>query len=296
MQPAPVPESCVLCLGNFDGVHIAHRALMHAAAKLRTNRFPNAVCGVFCFDPPSSAFLCDTPSHLCTRAEKLERFREVGMEYAFLADFPTLRAYAPEQFVIDILKKQCHCVAAICGFNYRFGHRGSGDAALLQTLLDGPVEVQNEILEDGETVSSTRIRKLLWDGQIQTATKLLTTPYTLCARVIHGKALGRKWGFPTINQIFPKKALIPKHGVYVTDCILPDGSHCRGVSNVGSRPTVDKDDNVNCETHLIDFDGTLYGDEITVAFLHYLRPEQKFETTESLRRQIEADRLAAKEY
>ena len=296
MQPAPVPTSCVLCLGNFDGVHIAHRALMHTAAKLRAHRFPDAVCGVFCFDPPTSAFLQESPAYLCTREEKLERFRDAGMEYAFLADFPTLRSYSPEQFVLDVLKKECHCVAAVCGFNHRFGHRGAGDPALLQALLGGPVEVQSEISENEKAVSSSRIRNLLWSGSVEEATKLLSQPYTLTAEVIHGKALGRKWGFPTVNQAFPKNALVPKHGVYVTDCTLADGSHYRGVSNVGKRPTVDSDDTVNCETHLIDFDGDLYGKTMTVAFLHYLRPEMKFQTTEALRAQIEADKRAAKEY
>ena len=296
MQPSPVPSTCVLCLGNFDGVHIAHRELMHTAAKLRKNRFPDAVCGVFCFDPPTSDFLQDTPAHLCTREEKLERFRETGMEYAFLADFPTLRNYSPEQFVEEILKKECRCVAAVCGFNHRFGHRGLGNAALLQSLLGGPVEVQNEILENEETVSSSRIRQLLWEGDAEAAAQLLSQPYTLRAKVIHGKALGRKWGFPTINQVFPKNALIPKHGVYVTDCTLPDGSTCRGVSNVGNRPTVDHDDAVNCETHLINFDGSLYEEEVTVSFLHYLRSEKKFKSTEELRRQIDTDKQAASEY
>ena len=296
MQPVPVPPSCVLCLGNFDGVHVAHRALMHTAAKLRAHRFPDAVCGVFCFDPPSSDFLQDKVAHLCTREEKLERFREVGMEYAFLADFQSLRSYSPEQFVLDVLKNECHCVAAVCGFNHRFGHRGAGNPTLLQKLLDGPVEVQEAISEFGDVVSSSRIRNLLWEGDAARAAKLLSKPYTIQAEVLHGKALGRKWGFPTVNQKFPKNALIPKFGVYVTDCTLPNGLHCRGVSNVGKRPTVDLDDTVNCETHLIDFEGDLYGEQLTVAFLHYLRPEKKFQSTEELRAQIEADKNTAKEY
>ena len=269
MQPAEVPSACVLCLGNFDGVHVAHRALMQQANKLRAHRFSDATCGVFCFDPPSSDFFADKPSHLCTREEKLQRFLEEGMEYAFLADFKELCHYSPEDFVEKILKEQCHTVGAVCGFNYRFGHKGAGDSTLLATLLNAPVEVQPEYTEGGKTVSSTRIRAHLKNGEVEEATKLLLHPYTLSAPILHGKALGRTWGFPTMNQIFARDALIPKFGVYVTDCTLPNGRTVRGVTNVGSRPTVEDTSAVNCETHLIDFDGELYGQTVAVAFLHF---------------------------
>lgn len=297
MQPAKAPGACILCLGNFDGVHIAHRALMNTATKLRAHRSLDAVCGVFCFDPPSSDFLSTTgPAHLTTLEEKLERFRDVGMEYAFIADFPTLRDMSPELFATKILRDTCHCVAAVCGFNYRFGFRGTGTPDLLRNILNIPVEVQQEICFDGDTVSSSKIRALLLAGQAETATELLTLPYAIRAKVIHGKELGRKWGFPTINQAFPQGALIPRHGVYVTDCTLPDGSHRRGVSNVGNHPTVDHDAAVNCETHLINFDGMLYDEDVTVSFLHFIRPEMKFNSENELKKQIEADLEIAKNY
>lgn len=294
MQPAEVPSACVLCLGNFDGVHVAHRALMHQAKKLRAHRFSDAACGVFCFDPPSSDFFTDSPAHLCTREEKLARFYEVGMEYAFLADFSNLREYSPKQFVDEILIEYCHAIAAVCGFNYRFGHKGAGDAKSLAELLDAPVEVCEEYRIDGCTVSSSRIRNHLKNGEAKEATKLLLHPYSLYAPVLHGKALGRTWGFPTVNQQFPKDALVPRHGVYVTDCTLPDGRVVRGVTNVGNRPTVDQNAAINCETHLIDFDGDLYDEALTVSFLHFIRPEQKFESPEALKAQIAKDLQAAK--
>ena len=296
MQPAEIPSACVLCLGNFDGVHAAHRALMQQAKKLRAHRFLDAACGVFCFDPPSSDFFTEKPAHLCTREEKLERFLDEGMEYAFLADFTQLCAYSPERFVEEILKEYCHTVAAVCGFNYSFGYKGRGDATLLAKLLDAPVEIQSEYTENGMTVSSTRIRAHLQKGETEEATKLLTRPYTLHAPVLHGKALGRTWGFPTLNQTFAKDSLIPRFGVYVTDCELPDGRIVRGVTNVGRRPTVDHNNTVTCETHLIDFDDTLYGEMITVSFLYFIRPEQKFESAEALQAQIAKDLLIAKEY
>ncbi len=297
MQQVEMPASCVLCLGNFDGVHLAHRALMHTAAKLRAHRFGDAVCGVFCFQPPSSDFFTDTPEHLCTPEEKLEYFREAGMEYAFLANFEALRSYSPERFVTEILLERCRCVAAVCGFNFRFGCHGSGDPAHLRQLLGAPVEIVDEIRRsDGTRICSSYIRALLRDGKPQEAAALLLHPYTLRAEVLHGKALGRTWGFPTINQQFPSNMLIPKHGVYVTDCTLPDGTNIRGISNVGIRPTVDCEATVNCETHLIDYQGSLYGEKVAVSFLHYVRPEQKFQSADELKRQIEKDLQTAKEY
>lgn len=295
MQPVSAPDACVLCLGNFDGVHIAHRALLNTATKLRAHRFLDAACGVFCFDPPSSDFFGE-PAHLSSLSEKLECFREEGMEYAFLADFSALRETSPKDFATDVLKNFCHAVAVVCGFNFRFGHRGVGDPALLRDVLNVPVEVQPEIQANGETVSASRIRALLWDGNVEEATRLLARPYSIRSTVIHGKELGRTWGFPTVNQAFPQGALIPRHGVYVSDCTLPDGSHRRGVSNVGNHPTVDRNASINCETYLLDFDGSLYDREITVSFLHFIRPEMKFDSPEALQAQIEKDLQAAKQY
>ena len=297
MQPVEFPDACVICLGNFDGVHLAHRALMRTATKLRAHRFIDAVCGVFCFDPPSSEFLSTGASiKLTTLDEKLSYFRDEGMEYVFLASFPALREMSPEQFATEILRDKCHATALVCGFNHRFGHRGAGDPALLRTLLQIPVEVQNEIRMDGETVSASRIRALLQEGDVETATRLLGRHYAITSTVEHGKELGRTWGFPTVNQRFPDGMLVPRHGVYVTDCTLPDGTRRRGVTNVGVRPTVESETAVNCETHLLDFDGSLYGERVTVRFLHFLRPEKKFDTPDALRQQIAHDLERAAAY
>ena len=295
MQPVEAPQSCVLCLGNFDGVHAAHRALMYRAKKLRSDRFPDAACGVFCFDPPSSDYLTFNPEHLSDLQQKLELFRMLGMEYAFLADFESLRHHTPEQFVQDILIDICHCAAAICGFNYRFGYKGAGTPELLSTLLD-TVEVQEEYRINNIIVSSTRIRELLREGRPEEAAMLLRRPYSIRARVRHGKRLGRTWGFPTLNQGFEQKMLVPKHGVYITEVLLPNGEYVRGISNVGCHPTVDQNAEVNCETHLLDYEGSLYGCEVTVFFLRFLRPEKKFNSAEELQAQIAEDIRAANEY
>ena len=291
----PLPSSCVLALGTFDGVHLAHRALIARTKRLRDAQFPHALCGVFCFEaPPADTILSEcAPLHLCTLEQKLEHFASLGMDMVILADFAEIRALSPVDFVKSVLCGQCGAVAAVCGFNYRFGKNGEGDATLLSSLLPC-VEIQEEYKLDGITVSSTRIRSLLSSGETAKAAQLLSYPYTLRAPVIHGKELGRKLGTPTINQAFTDRMLIPAHGVYLTQCLV-DQACWYGISNVGIRPTVEDQSVANCETYLLDFSGDLYGKVVDVSFLERIRPEIKFDSKELLIKQIEKDVQVAKE-
>ncbi|MBQ9785208.1 MAG: riboflavin biosynthesis protein RibF [Clostridia bacterium] len=296
MQPAPISEATILCLGNFDGVHIGHRALLERARELKETQFPDAVCGVFCFDTyPADHLLPKPPKHLLTPTQKLARFREAGMDFAILAHFPSLRSLSPETFAKDVLLEQCHAVGLVCGFNYHFGKNGCGTPETLRSVLDIPVSVVDEVVADGDTVSSTRIRSLLARGAVEEATRLLGRPYGFTAPVEHGKALGRRLGAPTINQYFPAQLQELFHGVYVTECRV-DGRTYRGVTNVGTRPTVECTTLANCETYLLDFEGTLYGKDVEIAFLSFLRPERKFESPDALREQIALDIASAKEF
>lgn len=290
-----LPSATVLCLGNFDGVHRGHWALIAAARQMRDTRFPNAALGVFCFRGLSSDYLlAEPPGHLTTEEERLELFREAGAEVAILADFEALRDTEPQVFIHDILVRDCNCVAAACGFNHRFGRRGAGSPHDLRDAFgeDG-VLVCEPIVYDGGTVSSTRIRRLLSDGRPEAAAGLMGRPYRLTAEVMGGARLGRTIGFPTVNQRFAARSLIPRAGVYLTECRV-GGQTYAGVTDVGTRPTVSGAHEVRCETHLLDFEGDLYGQRVTVAFLRYLREEKRFESVEALRRQICTDRDAAR--
>lgn len=292
----PISEATILCLGNFDGVHLGHRALLQKAKELQSN-MPHASCGVLCFDtPPTELLLGDrAPLRLSTREQKLKAFCEAGMEFVILVDFASIKDLSPTEFVQGVLIEQCHCAAAVCGFNYHFGMGGVGTAELLASLLPAPVSVVAPVRALGDTVSSSRIRSLLQAGDVETAAQLLDHPYTLHSAVIHGKGLGHHLGAPTINQRFPERAQLPRCGVYVTQCEI-DGMRYRGVTNVGTHPTVDRNAPVNCETYLLDFDGSLYGKTVSVSFLHFLRPEQKFESREALSAQIRADIEAARTF
>ncbi len=289
-----MPVSTVLCLGNFDGVHLAHRALLQRGIRLRDEQFPEALCGVFSFQTLSSDELQSVPpEHLCTNEQKIKRFRDAGLDFTILADFPSIKNLTPQDFVFDILMSRCGCVAAVCGFNYRFGKNAKGTAETLSDLLNGVTIIQPKIRFHNETVSSTRIRTLLANAEIEEANRLLTIPYGFSSPVLHGKKLGRRLGIPTINQNFPERLLIPAHGVYVTECLI-DGKIYRGISNIGVHPTVDIDHPVNCETFLFDFSGEIYDQVVTTSFLKYLRPEQKFENQDLLRAQILHDMECAK--
>ena len=296
MQPAPMPQKTVICLGNFDGVHLAHQALMREAVRIKREESPNAATCALCFRIPSTDLLKKAPpAHLCTNEQKLEFFRDAGMEYAILVDFLEIREFSPEAFVSIILQKNCNCIATVCGFNYRFGYQGEGDANMLTALLGGRVSVQKEIRIDGLTVSSTNIRAMITNGNVGRAATFLGRPYALRAPIVHGKGLGHKIGIPTINQFFPSDVLPPKSGVYITDCVV-DGRRFRGVSNVGVHPTVDQGAALNCETHLLDCSKDLYEKTATVHFLERLRDEVRFDSVEALMQQIARDVQSAKEY
>ena len=290
----PIPEQTVLCLGNFDGVHLAHRALLREAVRRRDRELPSASVGVFCFRTlPAQYLSASFEGKLCDNGERRGRYAECGIEFVVWAEFSELRDLSAEQYANDILIGVCHAAAVCCGFNHRFGQGGKGDAMLLEHIFGDRLWLQREIVVDGSAVSSSRIRKLLKEGKPEVAAKLLETPYAITSPVLHGKALGRRMGTPTVNQRFPKASIIPRRGVYVTECTV-GGETYRGVTNVGCRPTVDSDGEVNCETYLLDFKGDLYGQSMTVRFLRYLREEQQFEDIEALQKQISKDIEAAR--
>ena len=292
----PSSHTFSIALGNFDGVHTAHRLLLAAATRKASAR-KNCHSAVFCFDPPSSDYLNMSGvvgRHLSTTAEKLTAFRECGIQYVFLADFPALKNVEPSDFINNVLKNVCCAECVVCGFNFRFGRMGAGTPDLLkQAFPDGHCETVPPCCipighEAATVISSSAIRNALADGQVETAGRLLGQPYSITAPIVTGKQLGRTIGVPTVNQSFPEDKILLRHGIYVTRCFI-DGNWYEGVSNVGTRPTVDDHAPVNCETHLLHFNGDVYGHLATVEFLHRLRDEKRFRSIEDLKKAIQSD-------
>ena len=302
-RPASTPpQKCVLCLGNFDGVHVAHAELIRRGVSLARSlsdaRGENISCGVLAFFRPSSDFFprAGAPvGHLTTLREKLALFTRFGIEFAYLCDFSAVRSMPADDF-ITLLETEVGCVGAICGFNHRFGKGAVGTPTLLtEHFGEDAVIVVPEIAIDGVTVSSTNVREAILRGDMGLAARLLGRPYSIETTVRSGKRLGRTLGFPTANQPLPAESIIPAHGVYVARCHTPAGVF-PAVANIGCHPTVDKEAEVNCETYILHYTGDLYGQRIKTELLAHLRPEQRFSDLESLRDAIAKDAEAAARY
>lgn len=295
VEAAFIPFPTVLCIGDFDGVHLGHRQLV-ASVLQQINRikkeYPNAVSGAWFFDSNSSK----AAQEIYTVEEKLNVFASLGLDYAIIADFDKMKSLSPESFVNDVLQTECKCVHAVCGENFRFGSKAAGDSNSLKELMNGNATVVPLMAVDGDKIiSSTYIRELLAEGNIKKANSLLGKNYTVYETVIHGKALGRTLGIPTINQNVKGKQFILKNGIYSTLCTF-DGVTYQGVTNVGVRPTVDDDGHKNMETHIIGFNGDCYGKSVKVEFVHRVRNEMKFDSLEDLKAQIQRDITATINY
>ena len=284
-----------IALGNFDGVHIGHRRLLQCARDAAA-LIPGCASAAWTF----SALAKENPAvpSLTDPQEKLRQFAAAGLEYAIFEDFETVRHRTAAEFTEEYLLGTLSAAAVICGFNFRFGRGGTGDAALLSRILAGhsiPLTVVDPVMAGCAVVSSTRIRAAVADGDMETAAALLGRPFSICFPVLYGNQLGRTLGLPTINQNFPAGHIIPCRGIYACVCTV-DGRRFAGVANVGIRPSVPGDGHINCETHILDYSGFLYGKSVRVEFCTRLRDERKFASLEELKDAIETDIRRTREY
>lgn len=282
-----MPE-CVLALGFFDGVHIAHRDLIARAKK--TALAKDMRFGIFTF--ASDGIIKKDVPRLYNDDEKAEIFEALGADFAIFADFSAISGMSPKEFVADLLCSELGCRVAVAGFNFRFGKFASGNADDLTEIMSdagGDAIICEEILaDDGESLSATLIRRLITEGEIKRANSLLGSPYNIKGRVLHGNKVGRKLGFPTANIEIEEGRIIPALGVYAS-AIPIDGKIYLGVTNVGKCPTFEER-RIHLETNIIDFSGDLYDREISVYLLDYLRGEAVFSSADELIRQIDIDK------
>jgi riboflavin kinase / FMN adenylyltransferase len=289
-------KKTVVTIGTFDGVHMGHRKILDkviAEAELR-----NEESVVLTFYPHPRFILNENSDLklLNTIEEKTELLSKTGLDaliiHPFSKEFANLSA---EEFVKTILVDQLHVSKIIIGYDHKFGKNRTADIHdLIQFGAKYNFEVEQITAQelDEIAVSSTKIRTALGEGNITLANNYLGYPYSLSGKVIHGNQIGRTIGFPTANiQMADTFKLIPKKGVYVVRCLIKDRL-VKGVMNIGNRPTVDGT-SLSIEVHLLDFDATLYGFEISVYLLDFIRDEQKFENLEVLTSQIEDDKKKA---
>ena len=283
-------EKTVIALGFFDGVHRGHGALLRKAAE-RAGEL-NAAPAVFTFDRSPKEFVTGKPVLLInSNDDRRDIIRRVyGIQRVIFAPFDREMMTMPWQdFITELLVKQYGAVHLVAGHDYRFGHKNEGTVERLREKcreLGLGCDIIPKVELEGITVSSTYIRTLLEQGDVERAALFLGHPHCLSQTVRHGQRLGRTIGIPTVNLAVPAHVLTPKRGVYITRAFLPDGRSCPGVTNVGTRPTVTEGDTVSVETYLLGFDGDLYGQTVRLDFYKRLRGEVKFPSLEALRQEI----------
>ncbi len=277
----------VWVLGFFDGVHRGHRALINAAREMAGDGY----VGIWTFRTlPKAKELLTTPD------EREALLRQAGADTVHFADFETVHAMDGEAFFRDELCAKLRPAGLVCGFNFRFGYRGGAgadDLARWGREAGIPVRVLPAMESDECVISSTWIRQLVAEGDVERAAQLLTQPYTIRGVVEHGKHLGHTLGFPTVNLRLTPGKVAPKSGIYAARVRFPDGDTMRelpGVCNIGSRPTVNNDTgDVTVETYIIGCSAELYDARIAVSLYRYLRGEIRFPSLDALSRQIGHD-------
>mgnify|MGYP000983011902 CR=1 FL=1 len=279
---APESGACA-ALGNFDGLHIGHRAVIGAAA---ASGFFSVVV-TFCRNP--RGVLGAPPPTPLTRSLKMRELGRLGADAVVELDFGEIRDLSPDEFA-GLLFKNLRARQVVCGYNYHFGRGGAGDAGALKALAakhGASCAVIPPVTLGGEEVSSTAIRGLIIGGQLEKANAMLGRAFAYDFPVVRGDGRGRGFGFPTANQVFPRDFVLPKFGVYASKTVIGGKIHT-SVTNVGTRPTYRTASPLS-ETHIHDFSGDLYGQNVEVMLLSYLRGERLFENTDALRAQLAAD-------
>lgn len=286
-RPDKAPSS--VALGLFDGIHIGHQAVLRRALEN-----PELVPCVFTF-----TILEDVPgikknySALLTEQKKWSVLEDMGFQVAVCPAYESFKELSPKEFVEEMLIRRLNAKEITCGYDFTFG-KGAGGKAEDLIHFAAPYGVKVNLVEpvllDGEPVSSTRIREAIQQGRMEQASRMLGRRFSIDYEVEHGNQIGRIIQFPTINQVFPERHIVPKYGVYAT--VVRVGSQLYGgVTNVGVKPTVGSSGPL-AETYIMDFDGDLYGRRVEVFFFRFVRSETKFASIEELKAQITKDKAA----
>lgn len=286
-------DRSVVTVGTFDGVHRGHQAIIeYLQQRAREQAGPSTLVS---FDPhPRSVVHEEDVPLLTTVPERAQVLDALGLDRLVVVPFSEEFAQlSPREYVHDVLVERIGLQEVTVGYDHRFGKDRAGDVTLLRELgteYGFSVDVIPAQEVDHDVVSSSSVRALLQDeGAVQKANERLGRPYQLQGTVARGDGRGRQIGFPTANlALDDARKLVPKRGVYATQVQLPGGRHCGGMMNIGRRPTFDGMD-VTAEVHLLNFEGDLYGEHLSVQFLQRLRDEQRFESAEALAAQLSED-------
>lgn len=284
----------IFALGFFDGVHRGHQALLAECVRLAGEMGINTAA--ITFDAHPKSLFVAAPPLISTLADRELLLRRYGVEHIYA--FPVVREVMSKPWR-DFLEELVGFGAAgfVCGDDFRFGSHGEGNGEKLRSFCverGMPCVIVPEQTLDGVRLSSTYIRRQIETGDMSTAVRFLGHGHTLTGTVVTGRRLGRKLGFPTANIELPANVVCPRHGVYACRAYVGEMSYM-AVCNVGNRPTVEGHQ-VRTETWLLDFEGDLYGKSVTLEFLYFLRPEQRFASLEALKNAVLRDADMTRNY
>lgn len=289
---ADIKNGCAIAVGSFDGVHIGHREMIKALVS-EAKRL-NAAAAVFTFDTDDNPK--DNAKLLADGEKKDEILLSLGVDVVISAPFSAVKNVSAVDFASSLFYS-FGAKTVICGYDFRFGKDRLGDVSLIKELLS-PMGVEvitpNAVCVGDTPVSSTLIRKLISDGEIEKANELLGRDFSFSCEIVHGAGLARELGFPTANQAYPEKLSLLRFGVYATEFTLC-GKTYKGVTNVGVKPTFGDRKAPLCETYLFGFDGDCYGNIAEISFKRFIRPEIKFNSKEELAARVEEDKKKALE-
>lgn len=297
-ENANIARPTVLTLGVFDGLHLGHQEIMRTVVDRA--KHAGAVPTAITFDPhPRAVLHADSaPPLLQTLDQRLANLEFLGIEQTIVVKFDRDFASQPaENFLSEIIRDRLHAKEVYLGKGFAFGKDRGGDIELLRKKaaeLGFIADEVDEVQLRGRRISSSSIRKLLVEGRINLARRMLGRPYGVEGVIIRGNRRGHTIGFPTAN-LKPHNRVIPKYGVYATATLI-DGIWRKSITNIGVRPTFENDAEPSIETFVFDFDGDLYGDVLRVRFLHRIRDERKFNGVDELKAQIELDTRRARNY
>lgn len=289
-------QRTVVTIGNFDGVHRGHQAIMQRTCQLAQEK--SCLSVVLTFVDHSEVILGERPFLINNKKRRyclLEQQNvDVLLEIPFNQEFANISA---EDFVSCWLKDSLHAQTVVVGYDFKFGSGGFGDYLLLQEMgkeYGFSVEKVAPVYENNQIISSSKIRQLLAEGQLESANKMLGYCFTIEGEVAHGEQIARKLGFPTANVFLESKYLLPCYGVYLVKLYAEDAEYY-GLANVGIKPTFGEHKPI-VEVYLFDVELNLYEQSVKIEFLQFIRPENRFSGAEALRRQIEQDVARAKEF
>lgn len=290
-----IEEPAVVTLGKFDGLHRGHRKLLSEVFRFRERGYKTAV---FTFETtPGTLMSGKLQTMITTNEERRVNLDRAGIDY--LVEYPFNQEVAhvmPEEFVKEILVGQMHAKAIVTGADFHFGYKRTGDVSLLKELssiYDYEMVIVKKALDKDREISSTYIREELAAGNIEKANELLGYSYMIHGEVVHGKHLGTKLGFPTVNILPRIQKHLPEFGVYLSKVMI-DGKCYYGITNIGRKPTIEGERPAGVETYIYDLNEDLYGKWIEVQLIGFLRPEKRFESVEELKSQVLKDKEAGR--